>query len=334
MISRRLDRRVLGIVIGALATMGASGLALAQQPARAQPPVPAQPESVQRIAAVVNNDIISSNELAHRIDLALLVSGLPGDAETRRRLAPQVLRGLIDERLQVQAAERLRLPVTDAEIDRAFGDVARRNNMDSAQLARYLQERGIDPGLVRAQLKAQIAWLKTVGRELRSKVAVSRDQVDLALQAGSGPTEEVLLSEILIPVYDRDNERQVLSQANDLLRSIESGVDFAALARQISAAPSAETGGDLGWVRLSSIAPELRDVVGRMRPGQVSDPIRTPSGVHIIGMRDRRRAAETAGLTEGERETVRQQLQEEQLQRLAARYLRELRRSAFIDVRL
>ena len=334
MISRSLGTPIVAAALCAFLLSVAPELARSQQPARAQPPTRTQADAVQRIAAVVNNDIISSGELADRIDLAILISGLPDDPETRRRLAPQVLRGLIDERLQVQAAQRLRLQVTEAEIDRAFRDVAQRNNMDAAQLARYLGDRGVDPSLVRDQLKAQIAWLKTVGRELRSKVAVSRDQVDLALQAGSGPSEEVLLSEILLPIYAQDNEQQVLGQANDLVRSIQTGTDFAALARQISAAPSADAGGDLGWVRLASIAPDLREVVGRMQPGQLSDPIRTPAGIHIIGVRDRRKATEVAALTDIDREAVRQQLQEEQLQRLATRYLRDLRRSAFIDIRL
>jgi peptidyl-prolyl cis-trans isomerase SurA len=208
---------------------------------------------VQRIAAVVNDEIISNRELAERVGLAMVVSGIPDSAETRRQLAPQVLRLMIDEKLQLQEARRLRLSVTDDEINRAFDDISRRNNMSAEQLHQTLRSRNVDPAMVREQIRAQIAWLKVIGRELRSRVVVTSDQVEFALRAGPAVEEEVLLSEILLPVYENDDDRSVMAEAVDLAASVRRGADFAALARQISAAPSAEDGGDVGWVRLSSL---------------------------------------------------------------------------------
>lgn len=312
-------RRFLGIAALAVAVSVGVGSPSAQQ-------------ASERIAAVVNNDAISTQDLKERVELALATSGLPDDPDTRRRIAPQVLRGFIDETLQLQEARRLRLDVTEAEIDRAFATIAQRNNLSPQALADYLTKRGVDPQVVRRQLRAQIAWIKVVGRELRPKVVVTREQVDLAMRAGGAGEDEVLLAEIVLPVYQADQEPNVMRDAQELARAVRNGGNFAALARQLSSSGSAEAGGDLGWVKISALAPELKPVVEGLRPGAVSDPVRTAAGVHLIQLRERRSARADPG--EAARAEMQRRLEEEQLQRLASRYLRDLRRQAFIDIRI
>ncbi len=299
------------------------------------PPAGAQ-DLVERIAAVVNQNIITTQDLLDRIDLAIVSSGLPNDADSRRRLAPQVLRGYIDETLELQEAHRLKLDAASDEIDRAFASIAQRNKMTPDALAEYLRSRGVDPKLLRSQLRAQIGWLKVVTRELRPKIVVTREQVDLALKSDAAGDEELNLAEIVLPIYAPDQEASVRKDADGLVASIRKGGDFAALARQLSAAQNAGQGGDLGWVRLSSLIPELRQVLAPMPAGSVTDPIRTPTGFYVFQVRDRRLTATQplAQVTDAQRQQVRQQLEEEQLQRQATRYLRDLRRSAFIDVRI
>jgi peptidyl-prolyl cis-trans isomerase SurA len=291
---------------------------------------------VERIAAVVNQNIITTQDLLNRIDLAIISSGLPNTPETRQRLAPQVLRGFIDETLEGQEASRLKLEALPTEVDRAFASIAERNHMTADQLGSYLEGKGLAPSILRNQLKGQIDWLKVVTRELRPKVVVTREQVDLALKSEAAGDEEIHLGEIVLPVYSPDQEASVMKDADNLVASIRNGGDFAALARQLSAAQTASQGGDLGWVRLSSLIPQLRAVVATMPPGTVTSPIRTQNGIYVFQMRDRRLAPErpVTQITDAEREQTRKRLEEEQLQRLATRYLRDLRRSAFIDVRM
>lgn len=287
-----------------------------------------------RIAAVVNDDVVTVQDLADRLDLALATSGLPNQPETRRSLAPQVLRGVIDEKLQLQEAERLGLEVSEADIDQAMDTIAKRNNTTRADLVRYLTENNIKPATLRSQLRAQIAWIKVIAREVRPKIVVTQEQIELALKRASGTTAgdtELLLSEILLPVYDRNQEAAVLDDARRLVGTIRGGGDFAALARQVSVAASAESGGDLGWVRAAAILPDLRDKVLALQPGQVSDPVPSPAGVHIFQLRDRRSRAADAAV---DRDKVRQAIEQEQLERQANRYLRDLRKEAFIDIRL
>ncbi|HEX6011015.1 MAG TPA: peptidylprolyl isomerase [Geminicoccaceae bacterium] len=321
----RLALRRFAALAAVLALLGAA--AGSARPALAQ-------SVTQRIAAVVNDDVVTSQDLLDRLALAVATSGLPNDQETRQRLAPQVLRGFIDEKLQIQEARRLGLEVTEAEVDQAMDTIAKRNNTNRADLTRYLADVGLNPGTLRDQLRAQIAWIKVVSRELRPQIVVTQDQIDLALRRGVDGTVanvELLLTEILLPVYDRAQEASVVQDARGLVASIRGGADFSGLARQVSAAASAENGGDLGWVRAGAITPDLRDQILALDVGQISDPIVSPAGVHIIQVRDQRRPEDGAPVDRGQ---VRLRIEQEQLDRQAARYLRELRRDAFIDVRI
>lgn len=288
--------------------------------------------SPQRIVAVVNDDVITSQDLIDRLALALATSGLPNNPESMQRLAPQVMRGLVDEKLQLQEAARLNLTVSEQEIDNAMDTIAQRNKTNRAELVRFLTDRQLNPRTLREQLRAQIAWIKVVGRVLRPRIVVTQEQIDLALKHNVAATAdtEVLLSEIALPVYDRAQEASVLQDARGLVDSIRSGADLSALARQVSAAASAENGGDLGWVRESAISSDLRPQIAGLKVGQVSEPIVSASGVHIFEVRDRRTSAPTGEI---DRDKVRATLEQAQLDREVSRYLRDLRRDAFIDVR-
>ena len=172
----------------------------------------AQVGGQQRIAAVVNDDVITSQELSTRVNLVLASSGAPSDPETRRRLMQQVLRAIVDEKLQMQEAKRLQLTVSDDEITRAFAAIAQRNRLDVGAFKAALAERGIGENEMRNQLRSQIAWAKVVNRELRPRVVVTQDQVDLALkEAASGAQDlELAVSEILLPVDFPADQARVL----------------------------------------------------------------------------------------------------------------------------
>ena len=253
----------------------------------------AQAQSASRIAAVVNNDIISTQDLRERLRLALLFSGLPGDAETQRRLAPQVLRRVIDERLQLQEAERRGIVIQPQEVAGAMQNAAAANSMTNQQLRAFLAEQGVEPEALERQLEAELAWVRLVRRQFSERIVVTDQQIDLARAlAAQGGVTQVLLSEILLPVYDPEDAPQVIAEAEDLREAVREGADFEAVAAQVSAAGSRDTGGDLGWVPLNGLQESLRDVIAALGPGQVSDPVSTPSGVQLFFVRDRRIAGD------------------------------------------
>jgi peptidyl-prolyl cis-trans isomerase SurA len=244
----------------------------------------------QRIAAVVNDRVVSLRDLTDRLELVMLTSGIPDSQQARARLAPQVLRSLIEETLQLQEAERLNITVNDQDIDRALGAIAERNNMSVDDLRRFLSDNGVNFATLLDQLRAQIAWVKVVNRQIRPQVNVTVDQLDLAVQEArqSQGQPEYLLSEIVLPIDSPDQAETVANDAVRLVQTLREGANFDSLARQVSAAASAERGGDLGWVRASVIPPELLSALEQLRPGEVSAPLRSPIGYHIFWLRDQR----------------------------------------------
>ncbi|MEZ5858631.1 MAG: peptidylprolyl isomerase [Geminicoccaceae bacterium] len=281
------SRTLLALLLAALLGLAAPPAAMAQDQAPQQQP--AAPQSVQRIAAVVNDDIVSTQELRDRLALTLLFSNLPADPETQQRVAPQVLRRVIDEQLQLQEARRRNIRVPRQEVDGALANAAAANNMSVNQLFAFLTEQGIDPQALRRQIEAQLTWFRVVREIFAENVVVTDQQVELALAANQqGGQAELLLSEIVLPIYDPARANEVLAEAEELRAAIRQGGDFAAIAQQVSASPSGAEGGDLGWVRVDSVQTALRPLLSGLGAGQMSDPIATPAGVQFFLVRDRR----------------------------------------------
>ena len=247
----------------------------------------------QRIAAIVNDEVVSVRDLDDRLDLVMATSGIPDSEQPRARLAPQVLRSLIEESLQLQEASRLGIEVTPAEIETALGNIAERNQLTVEQLRSYLSDSGINLETLLRQVRAQISWIKVVNRTIRPTVSVTVDQLDLAVQEArqSEGQPEYLLSEIVLPVDSPAQADRVAQDAQRLVQTLREGASFDSLARQVSAAASAERGGDLGWLAAVALPPELIATLEGLRAGEVSDPIGSPIGYHIFWLRDQRVAA-------------------------------------------
>jgi peptidyl-prolyl cis-trans isomerase SurA len=253
----------------------------------------AWPADEERIAAVVNDEVVSVRDLNERLQLIMLTSGIRDSEQARTRLAPQVLRGLIEESLQLQEARRLNLQVDQAEIDNALNNIAKRNKLSVDQMKAFLVRSGVNLDTLVRQVRAQIAWLKVVNRAIRPNVTVTVDQLDLAVQEAreSQGQPEYLLSEIVLPVDNPAQADKVAQDAQRLIQTLREGANFDSLAHQVSASASAERGGDLGWVSAAAIPPDLLAALDRMRPGEISDPLSSPIGYHIFWLRDQRIAA-------------------------------------------
>jgi peptidyl-prolyl cis-trans isomerase SurA len=258
------------------------GLLLALQPARAA--------LEQRIVAVVNDEVISEQDLNERLQLVTLTSGITDSEQARARLAPQVLRSLIEETLQLQEAERLGITVEDAEIQQALANIAERNRMTVETMQRFFEQNGIDLATLLEQVRAQIAWVKVVNRQIVPRVTVTVDQLEMAVEDArrNEGEPEYLLSEIVLPVDSPAQAQTVAQDAARLVQTLREGASFASLAAQVSAAASAERGGDVGWVRSSAVPEELRNTLEGMRENEISDPIPSPVGYYIFWLRDRR----------------------------------------------
>jgi peptidyl-prolyl cis-trans isomerase SurA len=258
--------------------------------ATAVPAPPALAQEPQRIAAVVNDEILSMRDLRNRLRMVIVTSRLPPTDETARRIAPQVLRGLIDEQIQLQEAKRLNVSVTDQDMARARSDLEQRNNLKPGQFEAFVRDLGVDPDTVERQLRAQIAWGKLVRRRFGNDVNISQEEVSdvlARLEADAGKTQK-RIAEIVLPVENAANETQVKELADRIAEQLRGGANFGAIARQFSGAANAAVGGDVGWVLPERMAPEIAEAVSRMTAGEISAPIRTVLGFHIIKVVDSR----------------------------------------------
>jgi peptidyl-prolyl cis-trans isomerase SurA len=253
-------------------------------------PAPEQQGPVHdRIAAVVNDNVISTADIDARLRLALISSGLPNTAEVIQHLLPQILRGLVDEQLQLQEAKRLDISISKEDIDKALDRIAHENNMQG-DMRDYVREHGASPQALEQQVRATLAWSRVVQRELRPRVEVGDDEVDAAIQrvrANAGK-QEFLVSEIFLAVDNPKDEDEVKQLAEKLVEQLKSGANFGAVARQFSQSTGAASGGDIGWIQEGQLAPELNHALTGMQPKEVAGPIRSASGYHILGLRDKR----------------------------------------------
>jgi peptidyl-prolyl cis-trans isomerase SurA len=254
---------------------------------------PISAQETLRIAAVVNDEVISVYDLVNRTRLALISSGLPDTTETRRRLQPQVLRGLIDERIQGQEAAKQSITATEEDMANAVAKIEQNNRMPPGGLAIAVKNSGIEYSTVTAQIRANVLWQKLVTRKLRNSLQVGEDEIDeqmARLQAAQGSTE-FLLAEIFLSVDSPEQDDDVRQTAQGLVDQLRQGVNFPDMARQFSQSASAATGGDIGLVESGTLDGDIAKAVSQLEPGRITDPIRSVAGYYIYALRQRRTIA-------------------------------------------
>ncbi|PKQ01871.1 MAG: hypothetical protein CVT73_21195, partial [Alphaproteobacteria bacterium HGW-Alphaproteobacteria-12] len=259
-------------------------IALLTAPAHAQE---APASDSQAIAAIVNDQVISSYDLDQRIKLVILSSGIPNTPENISRIRGQVLRSLVDEHLQWQEATRLNIEVAQDEVDKAFDRIAQRSNMSVDQISKALEEGGVARSTLEAQIRNDIAWNRVIQQQFGPLVTVGTGEVDEVLQRLEEESGQprYLVSEILITFDSPAHAEEIAAGTQRLVEQIRQGAPFEAVARQFSQSASAANGGDIGWVHASQLPDRVSEAVTRMQPGMVSDPIRTLTGFYIVQLK-------------------------------------------------
>ncbi|MBL8666741.1 MAG: peptidylprolyl isomerase [Rhodospirillales bacterium] len=268
---------------------------LAASPLLAPSPTFAQTQQRQGIAAIVNDDVISLHDLDSRLTLVLVTSRLPDTPENRQRLAPEVLRSLIDEALKRQEMRKQNITVSQADLDRGLLQVSQQLRVQPNEVSAYLEQQGVRMATLIEQLEAEIGWIKSVQKIAGDRATVTRSDVDEELARVRSTGVEFRLSEIFLSVDDPADQGRVEEQARRLVTEARTGANFAALARSFSQGPSAGDGGDLGWVNQDDLDEQIARVVAGMQPGQVSDPIRGQGGYFVLFLAGSRSSEGTTG---------------------------------------
>lgn len=285
-------------LLGFAAVAHAQGAAPATAPTSAPAPARTTTNSAG-VAAIVNDEVISTYDVNQRASLLLAGSGIEPSRETMERARAQALRDLVDERLQMQEAGEKKVKIEPAEIDRALADIARQNGTSAETLRTQLSASGIGIQTLRAQLESDMAWRRLVGGRFGARIRISQVQITEALAriTANAAKPQALVSEILIAAESEPDLEQADAIATRLLQEIRNGAPFQNVARQFSAAASAAAGGDLGWLAQGELRAELQTIVDQLEPGQVSRPVRAPGGVYILAVRDKRAGVDRASVT-------------------------------------
>lgn len=274
---RKLFRSLPGVAAALI-------IALSNSPGHAQD---APASDSQAIAAIVNDQVISSYDLDQRIKLVILSSGIPNTPENISRIRGQVLRSLVDEHLQWQEARRLNIEVAQDEVDKAFDRIAQRSNMSVDQISKTLEDGGVARSTLEAQIRNDIAWNRVIQQQFGPLVTVGDGEIDEVmkrLEEESGQPR-YFVSEILITFDNPAHAEEIAAGTQRLVEQIRQGAPFEAVARQFSQSASSANGGDIGWVHASQLPDKVSEVVTRMQPGTVSDPIRTLTGFYIVQLK-------------------------------------------------
>jgi len=244
--------------------------------------------SVVKATAIVNGDVITQTDIDQRLALLAIANGGKIPADEVERLRQQVLRNLIDETLQIQAAKTEKITIKPSDIDRTVTRVASGVKQTPDQLATYLEANGSSIKSLRRQIEGEIAWQRL--QRAKIEVTVGDDEVKAVLDKlnASKGTEEFRVGEIFLSSTP-DTQASVAANANKILEQLKAGASFQGYARQYSEASTAAVGGDLGWVRPEQLPEPIAAALRQMGPGMVSNPIDVPGGISIIAVQDTRR---------------------------------------------
>jgi peptidyl-prolyl cis-trans isomerase SurA len=278
------------------ATPAAPGDSAAPGPSAANLSLPSNPvflgdtdTNVRKATAIVNGAVITATDVDQRLALIVLANGGNVPAEEMQRLRDQVLRNLVDENLQIQAAAAEDIKVEDREVDTYFARYAQSFSKTPQQFAAFLRANGSSVESIKHQIKGEMAWTRLQQHKIEPFVNVSEEEVKSIidrLNAQKG-TQEYKVSEIFLSATP-ENASQVRANADRIVQQLRGGASFLAYARQFSEASTAAVGGDLGWVRPEQLPEQLSVAVRSVPVGAVSDPIAIPGGFSIIGVADTR----------------------------------------------
>jgi peptidyl-prolyl cis-trans isomerase SurA len=253
-----------------------------------------------KIAAVVNDDVITQLDVYMRLRLAMLSAHLQDSPDIRQRLLPQVMRTLIDDHLKLQEAKSEGVTVGDGDVNNRIDNLAKRNGVARADFESMLSSNGVLVSALADQIRADLAWNRLVQRKLRPTIHITDEEIDESLaraKAARGKLE-YRMSQIFLAVDAPKDQPVVLQSAQRLLEQLQGGADFASLATQFSQdTMSAAVGGDIGWVRADEVDPAIARELARVgqgdaAKGKVVGPVQGTGGIFLDRIEDTRTSDE------------------------------------------
>ncbi|HSP19891.1 MAG TPA: peptidylprolyl isomerase, partial [Myxococcaceae bacterium] len=300
-------------------------------------------ELVDRVAAVVNNDIITMSELQKRVapEVSRLAQESSGAdrAQKQSQVMKKALDGMIDERLVDAELRELKVSIGDKEVDTAIEEVKKSYTLTDEQLSLAVAKEGLTLADYKEQMRKQIGRYKLINEKVRKNIKVSEADVKSEydrMTRSEGEDYEVHIRHILISVPRNAPPAQVdearRKAAAIAVEARQPGVDFADLAKKRSEGSSSSDGGDLGFFKRGTMVAEFEKVAFALKTGEVSDPVRTQFGWHVLKLEEIRKLG-MKPLAEV-RPEIEERLRRQQAERLTTQYMETLRNAAVVEKKM
>jgi peptidyl-prolyl cis-trans isomerase SurA len=303
---------------------------------------PAHRVVLNRVAATVNGEVVTQQELELRAGDEWKKANLMTPGPERDRAVTSVLRRsfqmVVAEKLFHAQAVALQIEVTDEQVNAAIEDIKKRNNADDKMLDQMLAEQQMTRPQFREQIRGQLESYNVLSAKVRSKVKLSDEDVKNYYQRHPGEfagEEELHVRHILLPLPEdapAGEVSRVQADGEKVMQRLAGGEPFAAVAKAVSKGPGASDGGDLGWLRRGTMQRSLEEIVFALKDGEVSKLVRAGPGVHLFKVEERRQGGGKS--FDQAKDEIRDKLSMEQTQAYREQYLGELKRDAVIDYRI
>ncbi len=251
-------------------------------------------ELLDRIAAIVNDGVVLKSELDSQLDsVTKRLEEQKVELPSAGVLKQQVLERLVLQEIQQQRAAKVGLAIPDEQLNGALQEIASRNKIPFDKLPEALATQGVDYKQYREAMRKEMVLSTLRQRDVIAHINVTPRELDqyLARQQNAATNDEFNVSHILLSLPAAATPQQITDisrKAEDLAKRARGGEDFGQLAIANSNSQTALDGGQLGWRKGAQMPQFILDLVTKMKPGEVSDPVRTPSGYHIVKLNERR----------------------------------------------
>lgn len=255
---------------------------------------PRQIVTVDRIVAVVNEEVITQQELSARVDFAFRQLRQQGTQPPAREIIErQLIERLITDRVQLQHARDIGLRVDDAELDRALVRISEGNKLSPTQMRAAIEKDGVPYEKFREDLRNEITLSRMREREVAQKIVITESEIDNFIQAqqSQGRNDEYNISHILVTVPENATPEQLQTRrarAEQALAQLKAGTDFRQVAAAFSDAPEALQGGLIGWRESNRLPALFLDALRPLKAGELGEIVRSPNGFHILKLNERR----------------------------------------------
>ena len=265
------------------------------------PPASSSANVIDSIAVVVNDEVITKNEVTKRVEsvvqrMRAANAQVPDQSDLQR----QVIESMIVERAQIQLAKEMGVRIDDAMLDRAIGGIAEQQKMNVQQLRDALEKEGTTFAAFREEIRSEMMLQRLRQHEVDNKIQVSDAEVDTfiaARKAAAAERVEMNLAQIRVRIPDNASPEQIAARrarAEEIARQLRTGADFAKIAATYSDAADALKGGDIGWLDSQRLPEAFAKALAPLKPGQVTPIIKSATAFHILKLVDKRTPTEAS----------------------------------------